>query len=154
GMPNPYVTNNEENIFVFHFANRNHVAGLHLDDDVWYTYPANSGYIKYVYPDLYLKSSVYYEFRLFKKALWATFGADVRYRYQNNAPFYDPYLAAFYPTYVNLQPYPAVDAFLNVKIRTVRVFLKVTNLASLITGTGYYAAYQYPAADFSFEAGV
>jgi hypothetical protein len=154
GFGNPYITSKEENVFIAHAGNRNSVAGVHFDNDVWLTLPANNGYIKLLYPMLVTKSSIYYENRLFKKVMWFALGVDVRYRLQNNAPYYAPLLGAFYPTYTNLKSFPVVDLFLNLKIKTVRVFLKVDNLSSLLGGKGYYSAYQYPAADFSFHAGV
>lgn len=153
GYANPYVTNGEENVIVAHFGNRNSVVGLHFDNDVWYSAIANAGYIKSTYPTLFLKSSVYYENRIFKKVLWFAIGVDVRYRYTNNAPYYDPFLGSFYPTYVNLTSYPTLDFFLNFKIKTVRIFLKVDNLTSA-GGRGYYPMYAYPAADLSFKAGI
>ena len=100
----------------------------------------------------YTKHSIYYERHLFKGALWLDFGVDLRFRYQNNSPWYDPLLGSFYPTYQTLKTYPVLDFFVNAKIKTVRIFLKVTNLTS--AGGGYFSAYAYPAADITFQAGV
>jgi len=154
GQANPYVTNSEENVFVAHAANRNSVAGFHFDDDVWFQYATRGGYIQLEYPMLYTKTSIYYETRVIKKLLWLAVGFDVRYRFQNNAPYYDPLLGEFYPSFTNLKSFPVVDAFFNAKIKTVRIFLKVDNLTSLLGWQGYYAADQYPAADFSFQFGI
>jgi hypothetical protein len=154
GFSNPYLTNGVENIFVAHLGNRNGFYGLHLDNDVWFTAPANNGLVKQTYPMLVTKHSIYYERRVFKKVLWFSVGFDLRYRYQNNAPYYDPLLAQFYPSGQSLKTFPVLDFFVNLKIKTVRVFLKVDNISSSFGTNGYYAAFQYPATDISFRAGV
>lgn len=154
GAADPYVTNGVENVFVFHAANRHSVVGLHFDNDIWYTYTATNGYVRQVFPALITRSSVYYENRIFKKALWFSVGVDVRYRFRNNAPYYDPFLGAFYPTYTTNKSFPLLDVFLNLKIKTVKIFLKLDNLSSALGGKGYYSANQYPAADWSFKFGI
>ena len=103
---------------------------------------------------LVTKHSIYYENRLFKKMLWFATGFDLRYRYQNNGPYYEPMMGAFYPTGINNKFYPVLDWFLNAKIKTVRIFLKVTNISSNIGGKGYYQMYGYPATDLSFQFGL
>ncbi|MDB5282596.1 MAG: hypothetical protein JWO06_1671, partial [Bacteroidota bacterium] len=154
GTSSPYITTGVENVFVAHFGNRNGIKGFHLDNDIWFTEAPNTGFIKQSYPMLFTKHSIYYERRLFKDFLWLDVGFDLRIRYQNNAPYYDPLLGGFYPSYTTLTTYPILDFFTNFKIKTVRVFLKVTNISSAMISKGYYSAYQYPAADISFQAGV
>ena len=165
GMANPYITNGVENTFVAHFGNKNSFYGFHLDDDIWFTVAANNGVIGSTYPMLYTKHSIYYERRIFKKLLWLDVGFDLRIRYKNNAPYYDPFLAGFYPEadamrvypYLTSFPmitYPVLDFFVNVKVKTVRVFLKVSNISSEFGPKGYFSAFHYPAADITFQAGV
>ncbi len=154
GQASPYVVTGVENIFVAHFANRNGWYGLHIDNDIWFTSAPNEGVVKRTFPMLVTKHSVYYEMRLFKKALWFSIGVDLRYRYQNNAPYYDPMLANFTPVFTNTKSFPALDVFLNLKIKTVRVFLKVDNISSSFGPKGYYSLYGYPAADLSFRVGI
>lgn len=154
GQASPYITAGLENIFVSHAANRNGFYGLHLDNDVWFTYAPNAGVAKGTFPMLVTKHSIYYERRVFKKMLWFSVGFDLRYNFRNNTPYYDPLLAAFYPTYTTSKTYPVLDFFLNLKVKTVRVFLKVDNISSYFGPKGYYSLYQYPAADLSFRVGV
>lgn len=165
GMDNPYVTNGEENVFVAHFGNKNGIKGFHLDDDIWFTTAANNGVIKSTYPTLYSKHSIYYEVRVFHKLLWLDVGFDLRLRYSNNAPYYDPLVGGFYPEasaarmypYLAFFPtpsYPILDFFVNAKIKTVRIFLKVSNISSEFGPQGYFSLANYPAADITFEAGV
>ncbi len=165
GQPNPYITNGEENVFVAHFGNKNSFYGFHLDDDIWFTVSPNNGDIKSTYPMLYSRHSIYYERRLFHQLLWLDVGFDLRLRYSNNAPYYDPLLGGFYPeaqanklypylpAYA-MSSYPVLDFFINAKIKTVRIFLKVSNISSEFGPQGYFSAYRYPAADITFQAGV
>jgi hypothetical protein len=50
--------------------------------------------------------------------------------------------------------YPVLDFFVNAKIKTVRIFLKVSNISSEFGPQGYFSAFHYPAADITFQAGV
>ncbi len=167
GVPIPYVTKSPESAFVLHFGNRNGIAGLHFDNDLWFTItPPPYGYINSMFPMFYSKHSLYYEHRVFKGAFWFATGFDVRLRYSTNSgPYYEPLLGTFAPVttpnptyqFSNFPIYPLVDFFVNFKIKTVRIFLKVTNVTSPIDayyGYGYSNFYKYPAADLSFAAGV
>lgn len=149
-----YITTGVENIFVAHFANRNGFYGVHLDNDIWFTSAPNEGVVKRTFPMLVTKHSIYYERRVFKNALWFAVGFDLRYNYLNNAPYYDPFFGSFYPVYTTSKTYPVLDFFLNLKIRTVRVFLKVDNISSYFGPKGYYSLYGYPAQDLSFKVGI
>ena len=103
---------------------------------------------------LVTKHSIYYERRIFKKVLWFSVGFDLRYNLQNNAPYYDPFLGSFYPVYSTSKSFPVLDFFLNLKVKTVRVFLKVDNISSSFGPKGYFSLYGYPAADLSFKVGI
>ncbi len=149
------VNTNTQNFFVLHAGNRNSFFGLHIDNDVWYTQTASNGFVKQSYPMLYTRHSIYYERRVFKKAMWLSFGFDLRFRYKNTAPYYDPLLGTFYPVnYGTNKTYPVLDFFVNVKIKTVRVFVKLDNISAFFGPKGYYASYLYPAPDFSFRVGI
>lgn len=154
GLASPYLITGAEKVFVAHAGNRNGFYGLHLDNDIWFTYTPDNGVIKNTYPMLATKHSIYYERRVFKKALWFSVGFDLRYNYQYNAPYYDPLLAGFYPTGTATNTFPVLDFFLNLKIKTVRIFLKVDNISSSFGPKGYYSLYGYPAPDLSFRVGI
>ena len=165
GLLNPYITNGVENVFVAHFGNKNGIKGFHLDNDIWFTAAPNTGVIKSTYPMLYTKHSIYYENRLFHQLLWLDVGFDLRIRYTNNAPYYDPLLGGFYPeteamkqypylTAYPMKSYPILDFFVNVKIKTVRIYLKVSNISSEFGTQGYFSLFHYPAADITFGAGI
>ena len=154
GKADPYISTGVENVFIAHLANRNGFYGLHIDNDIWFTSSPNEGVVKRTFPMLVTKHSIYYERRVFKGALWFSTGFDIRYTYRNNAPYYDPLLATFTPVYTTSKSYPMLDFFLNLKVRTVRVFLKVDNISAYFGPKGYYSLYGYPYPDLSFRVGV
>lgn len=144
-----------QHLIVYHLANRHAIKGFHFDNDVWFTQFMNLGVVEQSYPLLFTRHSVYYERRVFKGALWLSTGFDLRFRFKNNAPYYDPLMGIFYPVNVTARKtFPVLDFFLNFKIKTVRVMLKVDNISSLFGTKGYYMSYLYPAQNLSFRAGV
>lgn len=154
GYSNPYLNIGKGNFVVAHIGNRHSIKGFHIDNDIWTTAPVSGKAINDMYALLHTKHSLYYDVRIFKKVLWLATGFDLRMRYYNNPPYYDPLLAAYYPSFSNLKFVPQLDFFLNLKIKTVRVFLKVDNILSGVGLKGYYSLYQYPAADVSFKVGI
>lgn len=143
----------EQNGLVAHAGNRHAIAGMHFDNDIWINV-FSKGFIRETHPLLFTRHSLYYEARVFKKALWLSTGVDIRFRYLNNTPYYDPLLARFYPAFSPDKYTLRLDYFLNFKIRTVRVFLKLENILGAFSKYGHYSLYDYPAADFSFKAGI
>jgi len=155
GRANPfYEGGKKQNFITLHAGQKNSVAGLHIENEIFITLPNGKGSMTDYYAFIYTKHSLFYENRLFKKALWLSTGFDVRFRYNNNPPYYDPLFGAFYPVAYNARLLPQLDYFLNLKIKTVRVLLVVTNLASAVTSKGYYSLYRYPAPDISFKFGI
>jgi hypothetical protein len=155
GQANPYNWTNDEHVVVAHVSNRNGFSGFHIDNDVWYSYIPKTGYLLSVFPTLVTKHSVYYERRVFKKALWFATGFDLRFSYGNTPPYYEPFTGLFLPAYnPQARYYPLLDFFLNFKIKTVRVMLKVDNISSVFGTKGYYPLHNYAAADLSFKAMV
>jgi hypothetical protein len=64
-------------------------------------------------------------------------------------------LGVFYPVNVAARrTFPVLDFFLNFKIKTVRVMLKVDNISSMFGTKGYYMSYLYPAQNLSFRVGI
>jgi hypothetical protein len=154
GPYTPAVVTSTINMLVLYFANRFGIKGFHFDNDVWFQKSAGSDVIRL--PLVTLKSSVYYERHIFKNAMWLAIGADLRYYTPYDANGYSPLTGQFYEqNYQQMKFYPVLDLFLNVKIKTVRVFLTGTNLSSFFgPQKGYYTAYYYPANPASFKFGA
>lgn len=143
-----------QNFAVVHAGHSNGIAGVHFENDIWLTISDGKGSITDLYSFIYTKHTIFYQRRVFKKALWLATGFDVRFRYQHNPPYYEPLTGAFIPVTTSTRLVPQLDFFLNLKIRTVRVFAKVENLVSAMIQKGYYSLNQYPAADVSFKFGL
>lgn len=146
----PQVAANATNVLVIHAANRLGIKGFHLDNDIWYQQINGSSVIPL--PKFVLKTSVYYERRLFKKALWLAIGSDLRY-YSSTALYgYTPLFGQFYIQNQSSSFYPVWDIFLNAKIKSVRISLLGNNLTQLMTKNqkSYYTAALYPMQNASF----
>lgn len=106
-------------------------------------------------PMIFTKHSFYYENYVFKRALLARIGFDVRYMTDFYANAYSPLTGQFYQQdKLKMHYLPMLDVFINLRIKTVRVFLKGNNLLQGVGTKGYYSAYMYPADERSFKFGV
>jgi hypothetical protein len=107
-------------------------------------------------PELVTRNSLFYSTYLFKnKPLYLQTGVTFKYftKYKMNA--YNPLLAEF-----NLQDtdeygnYPLVDFFVNFQVRRTRIYFKLENITSSLTGRDYYAAPLQPYRDFTVRFGL
>jgi hypothetical protein len=106
-------------------------------------------------PKLFLKTSLYAEFRLFKKNLLLAAGFDLRYNTDFKARAWNPLLAQFYVQETQNMSYtPIVDVFLNAKIKTVRVYLKLNYANEGLFVQNYYKALSYPSNGRTFSFGA
>jgi hypothetical protein len=82
-------------------------------------------------------------------------GASVFYTSAYYANSYMPATGQFYlqnqQKYGN---YPFIDFFLNVRVQTVRVFIKIDHLNSGYSGTNYIMTPHYPVNERAFKFGV
>ena len=149
-LAKPVQLSNAINVFTAHFYNRFGIKGFHLDNDVWFQQAPGTDAIRI--PTFVSKHSIYYENRIFKRALWFAIGFDVRYNTPFNVNAYNPLIGQYFlQDSKKIAFTPGWDVFLNLKIKTVRVSLLGSNLAQLITNKPNYNAYLYPALDPSFR---
>ncbi|MEM9887729.1 MAG: putative porin [Bacteroidota bacterium] len=91
---------------------------------------------------------LYLDAKIFKGALDFQLGAELRMNDAYFANTYQPLLGQFHlQDRQEINFYPALDAFLNVKIKTVRAFLRTENLTNFLTENTFYyqvAAYAQP----------
>ncbi len=104
--------------------------------------------------------AVRYAGRLFWRGLWfqdavpVEVGADVYYRSGYTANQYDPVLTQYYvQSDIRLQEYLAVDLFVNMKIRSLRAFVKWTHV-NQPTNDGYMETPNYPGQKSITDIGV
>ena len=80
------------------------------------------------FPKMWLKTSIYFKGPLFKGALLASLGIDVRYHLNNPAYGFNPLIGQFHLNPTEREYYPIVDAFLSLRIKTVRIMFKGNHL--------------------------
>ncbi len=130
-----------------------HLAHFHFDNEVMYQTFGNDYFVSF--PPLILRSSLYYQDDEYSHALQSKFGLDVRYNYNYMAPAYQPAVGQFLVQRSEVFHYdPVVDLFLVVKIKAVRAFVLVQNVAQGFLGSGNFAALHYPLADRSLKFGL
>lgn len=122
---------------------------------------AEGCYAKTVGPDLIRVpefsafSQFFYENRLFKKALLAQFGFDVRFLSAYRANAYMPATGQFYLQNTFLaDAYPVADVFVNMLIRKIKVFVKLSHANMGFPRGGYFTTPFYTGIPRTFGFGV
>lgn len=130
------------------------LGNWHLDNLIKYQYVPDSMVIRV--PALVLEHSLYYEVNnLFKGALNLQIGARLFYNSAYYANAYMPATGEFYlQSEKKYGDYPFIDFFLNAKIKSVRVFVKVDHLNSGLMGNNYMITPHYPYNDRSYKIGI
>ena len=125
----------------------------HLNNSVIYQYVPDSMVIRV--PRLVLNHSLYYENDLLKGVLHLQIGASLSY---SSAYFADAYMPATGEFYLQSAQkygnYPFIDVFLNAKIKSVRVFIKVDHVNSGLIGNNYMITPRYAMNDRLFKIGI
>ncbi|MFI5151560.1 MAG: putative porin [Bacteroidia bacterium] len=117
----------------------------------WQSVPGNEA-IRF--PEWVTEHSLYYHNSI-KKILDYQIGFDVFYFSAFYAKAYMPATGQFYAQDQKMiGNYPYGDIFLNVQVRTVRVFIKYEHVNSGIPSYAFYLAPGYPAPDRAFKFGV
>ncbi len=99
--------------------------------------------------------SLYFQNNLFKNALRLSVGVDVYYTSSYYFPAFSPATSQFYlQNEMKAKFYPVTDVFVNMGIRSARIFVKMENLSQGWFQPGYYSALHYPAADKAIKIGV
>jgi hypothetical protein len=106
-------------------------------------------------PSIAARLTICYNMILFRKALKAQVGLDVRYNTAYFANAYNPALRSFYlqdqEKYGN---YPYGDAFVNFQVKRARIFVKYQHANAGLLGYTYIMVPGYPQADASLKFGV
>lgn len=100
-------------------------------------------------------AKLFFAGNLFKGNTQLHFGVQAQ-MYEAFVPYnYMPATQAFYlQDKIETETYPFVDAYLNVRIRPVTVFLKVENVLQGYTGSAYYFVPGYYQPDRAFRFGI
>jgi len=143
---------------------RFNVKKVHIYNQFQYNYLANnsSSYILRM-PTVVNSTQIFWESWLFKRATLLQAGFDVLCRNSYYAYGYNPLIQQYYVTssvanpssfnYVN--GYVVVDFFVNIQVRTARIFLKMSNLTQgIFEKQGYFATPYYTALPRTIDFGI
>jgi hypothetical protein len=108
------------------------------------------------FPTIATKHSLYFEGNVFKDALFARIGMDLRFNTSYSFDNFQPITQQFYQQNDwEMSILPIADVFLNFKVRSFRAFAKIENINQLIDGNQvYYTAPNYPIRDWTFRFGI
>ena len=100
-------------------------------------------------------SSVYFQKNLFKNALGFKMGVDVNYFTEYYGYGYNPAVGVFYiQDEKQIGNYPRLGGYVNLKIKSAFIFIKVENFNSGIGERTYYGALHYPLPGRTLKFGV
>ena len=140
---------------------------VHIYNEFQYNQLNKDGSTYLQMPKYVNATQLFVEAWLFKRATLLQTGFDVLYRSAYQANGYNPLIQQFYVTqysgtenagtdlknfnYVN--QFVVVDFFVNMQIRTARLFVKVSNIGGLF-GKGYYATPYYTGIPWTIDFGI
>jgi hypothetical protein len=104
----------------------------------------------------YLRSSFYYENKLFKKALLLQAGFDIYYGLGYTGYGYNPALMSFFlqEGQARVAGYPYLDVYVSAKIKRFRIFLHAGHLNQGFPKPAYFTTPGYAMQDRSFRLGI
>ncbi|HNX90094.1 MAG TPA: hypothetical protein PKH58_13545 [Paludibacteraceae bacterium] len=136
------------------YVYKNFVIGkFQIDNKVVYQYTDKPGLIRK--PQLIAMQSYMFTTPMFKKALLFQVGIDLLYNTKYYADSYQPAIG----TFVLQNEYKAgnylnADVFINLKVKRLRAFLKLSNFLSGLIGYNYFTVPHYPMQDRLFRFGI
>ena len=127
----------------------------HLGLNLGYTYQTSSNEWVFSVPHNVANGALYYQGNLFKKALNLQIGFSAQFFSSFYGYNYMPATNMFYSqNSVRVGNYPYVDFFLNARIKPVRIFVKIDQVAQGFLGHNYSLAPGYLQNDRAFKFGV
>lgn len=119
------------------------LGNWHLDNKILWQKAANENVIHI--PEWSTGHSLYFEKMIFKKALLARIGTDVRYTSSYYASRYNPALQQFYlQNTEKTSGIALVDLYVNFRIKASLFFIKAENLFSGVSDKAYFYRPDYP----------
>ncbi len=121
---------------------------FHLDNELMYqSYNMDTAIS---FPPYFLRSSLYYQNKIFKNAMQGKIGVDIRYTGDYYAPGYSGVIGQYTVQHEDEQLNAILfDAFISVRVRGVHAFVMFQN----IFNRGTFGAIPYPMPDRSFKVG-
>ncbi len=118
-------------------------GGLNIQNTVMYQKSTTDIYMHV--PEISTRNTIFLE-GILSKVLTFNIGVDLRYDTQYYADYYSPALGMFYVQHnEKIGNYPWLDAFINLKIKRTRFYVKYSNMGTMIVQGGYYTTPGYAA---------
>ena len=108
----------------------------------------------YKLPTFHSKHNVHIQGYLFKRALFARLGAEIRLTPSYEGVSFNPAIGNFFQSDQTLDFYPMTDLYVTGKIKKFRFFLRFENMVNLFEDNVQYQVENYPQFDFKFRFGV
>jgi len=108
----------------------------------------------YNLPTLHTKHNIHITGYLFKKALYARLGAEIRLTPSHTGADFSPVAGSFRQSNETIEFYPMTDFYFTAKVKTFRLFLRFENLNGLWQDRVAYQIAHYPQFDFKLRFGV
>lgn len=105
-------------------------------------------------PTLHSKHNVHIQGYLFKRALFARFGAEVRLTPAYDGVLFNPVIGNFTQSDQTLDFYPMADLYFTGKIKQFRFFLRLENIANIFEDKVQFQIVNYPQFDCKMRFGV
>nr|WP_240336959.1 putative porin [Rufibacter sp. SYSU D00308] len=134
---------------------RFNVKSFVLDNTVYYNQVTGEDVIRM--PEWYVNSRAYVQGPLFKRAIFVQAGVEMTWHSEYYADGYMPVTQQFHlQNRFLVRRYPTLDVFLNTDIKTVNLFLKLSNVNTVTRSwePGYFTTPYYVANPFSFVFGL
>ncbi len=127
---------------------------LHFDNNILYQKALHTDKIRL--PEFTFSNSLFIDHAFFHHALQTQFGVDFRYHSHYFGDAYMPVTGQFYlQDKYAIGDYPLLDIFLNIKIRTARIYLRGENvLNNFHPAESYYLVPNYAMPVFGIKFGI
>lgn len=143
----------ERQLVIVGVRHRFQIGNLFADNQGTYTVGGDQEGLRI--PSFVANAKVYYQGFIFKKALFGQIGTELYYQSRFRAYDYSPSTQQFFvQDHFVIRRYSLLDAFLNVDIRTVSVFLKMAYLNQGLHRNGYFTTPYYTGLPRRFEVGL
>ena len=135
------------------FLKNFHVGHFNLDNKFYFQRVTGVDIIRV--PTLTANSTLSFSLTLFKKALQTEFGVSMFYHTKWKGDAWMPATRSFYlQDEMNTGGYPYADAFLDIRIKRARLFVKYQHVNSGWMDYSYFMTPHYPQPDRAFKFGV
>jgi hypothetical protein len=108
----------------------------------------------YKLPTFHSKHNLHIQGYLFKRALFARLGAEIRITPSYEGALFNPIIGSFYQSDQTLDFYPMTDFYFTGKIQQFRFFIRFENVVNLFKDEVQFQTVNYPQFDYKIRFGV